>query len=127
MLTKLVSVRSIGDACLDLVFDDGSTACWSAAYLLSRETVLTRPLATPLKPTSIPFSVGQGNVAQTQNLKYQMDRAADLLYAGKLVLRGSIERRTVTYPGETYELPYLIATSVARKATVAERARCQAR
>jgi hypothetical protein len=60
----------------------------------------------------------------------EKDRPADLsdlLYAGKLVLRGSIERRTVTYTGEAYELPYLIATSVARKATVAERARCQAR
>ncbi|MGB3285227.1 RND family transporter [Mycolicibacter algericus] len=40
---------------------------------------ITRPLGTPLKHTSIPFAVGQGNVAQTQNLKYQMDRAADLL------------------------------------------------
>ncbi|OBH17185.1 RND family transporter [Mycolicibacter sinensis] len=40
---------------------------------------ITRPLGTPLKHTSIPFAVGQGSVAQTQNLKYQMDRAADLL------------------------------------------------
>ncbi|MEZ0362773.1 RND family transporter [Mycobacterium sp. pUA109] len=40
---------------------------------------MTRPLGTPLSHTSIPFQISQGNVAQTQNLSYQADRAADLL------------------------------------------------
>ncbi|HEU4360754.1 MAG TPA: MMPL family transporter [Mycobacterium sp.] len=40
---------------------------------------MTRPLGTPLSHSSIPFQISQGNVAQTQNLPYQMDRAADLL------------------------------------------------
>lgn len=52
---------------------------------------------------------------------------SDLLYAGKLVLHGSIERRTVTYTGKAYDLPYLVATAVERKATAGETARCKAR
>lgn len=50
----------------------------------------------------------------------------DLLYAGKLVLRGSIERRTVIYTGKEYDLSYLVATAVARKATADETTRCKA-
>lgn len=46
---------------------------------IARVQSMTRPLGTPLSHTSIPFQISQGNVAQTQNLKYQMDRAADLL------------------------------------------------
>ncbi|QDC00943.1 hypothetical protein [Mesorhizobium sp. 8] len=57
----------------------------------------------------------------------EKDRAADLLYAGKLVLRGSIERRTVTYTGKAHELPYLVVTAIERKATMGESARCKAR
>ena len=57
----------------------------------------------------------------------EKDRPADLLYAGRLVLRGSVERRTVSYTGKTYELPYLVATAIERKATAGETARCKAR
>lgn len=41
---KLVSVALSGRDTLDLAFSDGSTARWSAAGLLARDTVLTRPL-----------------------------------------------------------------------------------
>jgi RND superfamily putative drug exporter len=46
---------------------------------IAKVQAMTRPLGTPLSHTSIPFQISQGNVGQTQNLKYQMDRAADLL------------------------------------------------
>lgn len=51
----------------------------------------------------------------------------DLLYAGTLVLRGSIEQRTVTYTGKAYSLPYLVATAIEREATSGERRHCSAR
>jgi hypothetical protein len=60
----------------------------------------------------------------------EKDKGADLpdrLFAGKLVLRGVIERRTITHTGKEYDLPYLVATAVERASTRAERARCSAR
>jgi hypothetical protein len=60
----------------------------------------------------------------------EKDRTADLsdgLHAGKLVLKGFIERRMVTYTGKAYSLPYLVVTSVERAAAPDERARCGAR
>jgi hypothetical protein len=58
------------------------------------------------------------------------NRTADLpndLHAGKLVLRGFIEERTVNHTGKAYRLPYLVATAVERAATSSETARCKAR
>jgi hypothetical protein len=46
-MIKLVSVSPAGDAALDLVFSDGSSGRWSAAEVLGRDTVLTRPLLQP--------------------------------------------------------------------------------
>ncbi|GAC1398012.1 MAG: MMPL family transporter [Mycobacterium sp.] len=40
---------------------------------------ITRPLGTPLDHTSIPFQISAGNFGQIENLKYQQDRAADLV------------------------------------------------
>ncbi|MBV9350210.1 MAG: MMPL family transporter [Mycobacterium sp.] len=40
---------------------------------------ITRPLGTPLDHSSIPFQISQQSVGQVQNLKYQLDRARDLL------------------------------------------------
>ena len=40
---------------------------------------ITRPLGTPLDHSSIPFQISAGNTGQIENLKYQQDRAADLL------------------------------------------------
>jgi putative drug exporter of the RND superfamily len=40
---------------------------------------ITRPLGTPLDHSSIPFQISAGSTGQIENLKYQQDRAADLL------------------------------------------------
>jgi putative drug exporter of the RND superfamily len=40
---------------------------------------ITRPLGTPLDHTSIPFQISAQSTGQIENLKYQQDRAADLL------------------------------------------------
>src|SRR5271163_4405164 len=40
---------------------------------------ITRPLGAPLDHSSIAFQISQQSVGQVQNLKYQMDRARDLL------------------------------------------------
>jgi RND superfamily putative drug exporter len=40
---------------------------------------MTRPLGTPLDHSSIPFQIGAQSFGQIENLKYQQDRAADLL------------------------------------------------
>lgn len=46
-MIKLIQLRVEGDATLWLAFSDGSTARWSAADLIARDTVMTRPLADP--------------------------------------------------------------------------------
>jgi RND superfamily putative drug exporter len=46
---------------------------------IAKVQAMTRPLGTPLDHSSIPFQISQQSVAQVQNLKYQMDRANDLL------------------------------------------------
>jgi RND superfamily putative drug exporter len=40
---------------------------------------ITRPLGTPLSHTSIPFQISAQSTGQIENLKYQQDRAADML------------------------------------------------
>ncbi|ART67387.1 MMPL family RND transporter [Mycobacterium dioxanotrophicus] len=40
---------------------------------------ITRPLGTPLDHSSIPFQISAQSAGQIQNLKYQQDRAQDLL------------------------------------------------
>jgi len=40
---------------------------------------ITRPLGAPLDHSSIAFQISQQSIGQVQNLKYQMDRAHDLL------------------------------------------------
>lgn len=44
-MIKLVGLRVLGRARLSLAFSDGSTGEWSAAELIGRDTVMTRPLA----------------------------------------------------------------------------------
>src|SRR5260370_17850907 len=46
---------------------------------VARVQTITRPLGTPIEHTSIPFQVSQQSTGQIENLKYQQDRAADLL------------------------------------------------
>lgn len=44
-MIKLTAIRPLEGARLELVFSDGSHGVWSAADLIARDTVLTRPLA----------------------------------------------------------------------------------
>lgn len=46
-MIKLMGISHAGDDALDLTFSDGSSGRWSAADLVARDTVLTRPLADP--------------------------------------------------------------------------------
>lgn len=46
-MIDVVHVKVINDDTLQLVFSDGATALWSAAGLIARDTVMTRPLADP--------------------------------------------------------------------------------
>ncbi|UVK47488.1 hypothetical protein BPNPMPFG_003267 [Mesorhizobium sp. AR07] len=58
----------------------------------------------------------------------QADKAitdlSDALYAGKIVVRGSIEHRTQTITGKDYSLQWLIATRIVRTAKDSERKHC---
>jgi len=58
----------------------------------------------------------------------QADKAitdlSDALYAGKIVVRGSIEHRTQTITGKDYSLPWLVATGIVRTAKESERKHC---
>ncbi|MER9330189.1 hypothetical protein [Mesorhizobium sp. M0488] len=58
----------------------------------------------------------------------QADKAitdqSDVLYAGKIVVRGSIEHRTQTITGKDYNLPWLVATRIVRTAEDGERKHC---
>lgn len=44
-MIKLTGLEPTGEAGLELRFSDGSHGAWSAAELIARDTVLTRPLA----------------------------------------------------------------------------------
>jgi hypothetical protein len=44
-MIKLINIAVVGDRELELTFNDGSHATWSADKLIARDTELTRPLA----------------------------------------------------------------------------------
>ncbi len=46
-MIKLVQLKPDGATTLWLTFSDGTNARWSAADLIARDTVMTRPLADP--------------------------------------------------------------------------------
>ena len=46
---------------------------------IAQVQTITRPLGAPLDHSSIAFQISQQSIGQVQNLKYQMDRARDLL------------------------------------------------
>lgn len=58
----------------------------------------------------------------------QADKAitdqSDVLYSGKIVVRGSIEQRTQSITGKDYSLPWLVATRIVRTARDSERKHC---
>ncbi|MEO5759296.1 MAG: hypothetical protein ABIQ51_20815 [Mesorhizobium sp.] len=61
----------------------------------------------------------------------QADKAitdlSDALYAGKIVVRGSIEHRNQTITGKDYSLPWLVASGIVRTAKDSERKHCSSR
>ncbi|WP_185970305.1 MULTISPECIES: hypothetical protein [unclassified Mesorhizobium] len=60
----------------------------------------------------------------------QQDKALDLpdkLYAGKLVVAGSIENRPRSLNGKQHSLPTLVATGILRTAKDSERKHCSSR
>lgn len=58
----------------------------------------------------------------------QEDKAlSGRLYAGKLVIVGSIETRTRIFNGRQYTLPWLVATGIERAARDSERGHCSSR
>ena len=61
----------------------------------------------------------------------QADKAitdqSDVLYSGRIVVRGSIEQRTQTITGKDYSLPWLVATRIVRTAQDSERKHCSSR
>ena len=60
----------------------------------------------------------------------QQDKALDLsdkLYAGKLVVTGTIENRPYSFNGKQYSLPTLVATGILRTAKDSERKHCSSR
>ncbi|WFP64831.1 hypothetical protein [Mesorhizobium sp. WSM4904] len=59
----------------------------------------------------------------------QQDKALDLsdkLYAGKVVVAGTIESRPHSFNGKRYSLPTLVATGIERAAKDSERGHCSA-
>ncbi|WP_156680198.1 DUF2442 domain-containing protein [Sphingomonas profundi] len=46
-MIKLTRIEVVGDHELELTFNDGQSGRWSAAGLIARDTVLTRPLGDP--------------------------------------------------------------------------------
>ncbi|WP_292068489.1 hypothetical protein [Mesorhizobium sp.] len=60
----------------------------------------------------------------------QQDKALDLadkLYAGKVVVAGTIEIRPHIFNGKRYSLPTLVATGIERAAKDSERGHCSSR
>ncbi|WP_206667906.1 DUF2442 domain-containing protein [Sphingomonas glacialis] len=47
MMIKLIHIEPRTDATVRLSFSDATTARWSAADYITRDTVMTRPLADP--------------------------------------------------------------------------------
>jgi len=85
-------------------------------------------------PSSNALDLGTGAVVRGASIdtgrlprKDRTPDAVDRLHVGRLVVRGFVEMRTRTYTGRSYDLPYLVATTVERAATAAEGARCTAR
>jgi hypothetical protein len=84
-------------------------------------------------PSNSALDLATGNIIRGVSIDTdglpQEDKALDLsgkLYAGKIVVRGSIENRKQTVTGKEYTLPWLVATRVVRAAKDSERKHCSA-
>ena len=85
-MIKLIRIQSAGTAMLLLHFSDGSAACWSAAYLIARDTVMTRPLADPAFFARAFIEAGalawpNGFELSAESLHHRLEQAGDLVRA----------------------------------------------
>lgn len=97
------------------VYCDNGLRCFKAPCLSN--SALDLATGTIIKGVSIdPSGLPQADKAITD--------LSDSLYAGKVVVRGSIEHRTQTITGKDYNLPWLVATRIVRTAKDSERKHC---
>jgi hypothetical protein len=82
-------------------------------------------------PSNSALNLGTGKIVKGVSIDLdrlpQEDKALDLsdkLYAGKVVVVGSIENRTQTLNGKQYTLPWLVATGIERASRDSERRHC---
>lgn len=86
-------------------------------------------------PSNSALEIATGKIVKgvsihTSSLPEEDKAALDLsdkLYAGKVVVRGSIETSRTTIAGKAYDLPYLVVSAVERQAKASERRHCSAR
>lgn len=69
-------------------------------------------------------AIVKGVSIDTSGLPQAIVDQSDVLYSGKIVVRGSIEHRTQTISGKDYSLPWLVATRIVRTAKDNERKHC---
>lgn len=97
------------------VYCDNGLRCFKAPC--PSNSTLDLATGTVIKGVSIDISgLPQADKAITDQ--------SDVLYAGKIVVRGSIEQRTQTITGKDYSLPWLVATRIVRTAMDSERKHC---
>lgn len=83
-MIKLVHVAPRGPVTLALTFSDGAHALWSAADLVARDTVMTRPLADPAYFARAFIEAGalawpNGLALSATNLHRRLDAAGALI------------------------------------------------
>ncbi|MER9304676.1 hypothetical protein NKJ06_18195 [Mesorhizobium sp. M0293] len=113
--SSLCALPSIAEAQSSYVYCDNGLRCFKAPC--PSNSALDLGTGTIIKDVSIdPSGLPQADKAITD--------LSDALYAGKIVVRGSIEHRTQTIAGKEYNLPWLVATRIVRTAKDSERRHC---
>ena len=108
-------VPSLATAESSYVYCDNGLRCFKAPC--PSNSALDLATGTIIKGVSIDSSgLPQADKAITD--------LSDALYAGKIVVRGSIEHRTQNITGKEYSLPWLVATGIVRTAKESERKHC---
>jgi hypothetical protein len=113
--SSFCALPSFAAAQSSYVYCDNGLRCFKAPC--PSNSALDLATGTIIKGVSIdPSGLPQADKAITD--------LSDALYAGKIVVRGSIEHRTQTITGKEYNLPWLVATRIVRTAKDSERKHC---
>jgi hypothetical protein len=113
--SSFCALPSFAAAQSSYVYCDNGLRCFKAPC--PSNSALDLATGTIIKGVSIdPSGLPQADKAITD--------LSDALYAGKIVVRGSIEHRTQTITGKDYSLPLLVATRIVRTAKDSERKHC---